>query len=131
MNDQRISYGAKDKHSSVQWILIYTAIAFLVRKNWTTKPSASGSYSRLAYETQLYFKIFAILYRLNCWDFYFVDISALLIIVLEVHFSLFFSNKVYFRVRFVVRKIWSSFYSCQPLSGLACLMIHKLGIISH
>ena len=32
MNDQRTSYGAKDKLSSVQWIHIWTAIVFLVRK---------------------------------------------------------------------------------------------------
>ena len=39
----------------------------------------------------------------------------MLLIVLEVHFSLLFSNKAYFRVCFVVCKIWSPFFSCRPL----------------
>ena len=64
----------------------------------------------LADKIWLNFKIFIILYRLNYLDFYFVDISAMLLIVLEVHFSLFFSNKAYFRV-FVVHKIRSPFFS--------------------
>ena len=41
-------YGTKEKRSSVQWILIQTATAFLVRKNWTLTPSASESYSSQA-----------------------------------------------------------------------------------
>ena len=48
MNYQRTSYDTKCKRSSLQWIHIKTAIASLVRKNWTPTPSASGSYSRLA-----------------------------------------------------------------------------------
>ena len=42
-------------------------------------------------------------------DFYFVYSSAMLLIVLEVYFNLFFSNKAHFRVCFVVRKIRSPF----------------------
>ena len=39
---------------------------------------------------QLDVDIFKILYRLNCLVFYFVEISAMVSIVLEVHFSLLF-----------------------------------------
>ena len=46
------------------------------------------------------------LHRLNHLNFYFININALLLIVLEVYFSLLFSNKnMYFRVGFQVRKI--------------------------
>ena len=83
MNDQRTSYGAKDKRSSVQRIRIYTAIAYLVRKNWASTPSASGSYGRLAGRLAdkrwMYFKILKILYGLN---YLFVYSSAMLLIVL-------------------------------------------------
>ena len=48
---------------------------------------------RLADEIRLDFEILKILYRLNYLDFYFVYSSAMLLIVLEVHFSLLFSNK--------------------------------------
>ena len=52
MNDQRRSYGADDKCSSVQQIHVKTAVALLVRKNWTHTPSNSGSYGRLADKIQ-------------------------------------------------------------------------------
>ena len=79
-------------------------------------PSASGSYGRQADEMQMDFQIFKILYRLNYLEFYSVDISAMLsLIVLEVHFSLLFSNKVYFRVYFVMPKILSPLLSCRSL----------------
>ena len=86
-------------------------------------PNISGSYGRLAGwqagrladEIRLDFETFKILYKLNYLDFYFVDISVMLLIVLEVHFSLFFSNKMYFRMCLVVYKILSPFYSCQSL----------------
>ena len=58
-------------------------------------------------EIQLDFEILKIHYRLNYLDFYFVYSSAMLLIVLEVHFSLLFSNKVYFRMSFVVCKVQS------------------------
>ena len=81
-------------------------------------PSASWSYGRLAGrladEIWLDLEIFKILYMLNYLDFYFVDISAMLLIVLEAHFSLLFSNKAYFRVYFVVRKIWRHFFHVNP-----------------
>ena len=70
---------------------------------------------RLADEIWQDFEIIKILYWL---EFYFVDISAMLLIVLEMHFSLLFSNKtgiVYIRVCFLVHKIWSSFFSCRSL----------------
>ena len=44
MNDQRTSYGAKDKHSSVQRICIYTATTYLVRKNWASTPSTTAGW---------------------------------------------------------------------------------------
>ena len=73
MNDQRTSYDAKNKHSSVQRIHIQTAIAFLVRKNWNLMPSAGGSYGRqagrLADKIWLDYKILEILYMLNYFDF--------------------------------------------------------------
>ena len=53
-----------------------------------------------------------ILYSLNYLDVYFVYNSAMLLIVLEVHLSLLFSNKAYFRVCFVVCKIRLPFFSC-------------------
>ena len=74
-----------------------------MRKNWASTPSASGSYGRLADEIHLDFAILKILYRLNYLDYYFVYSSAMLSIVLEVHFSLLFSNKADFRVCFVAR----------------------------
>ena len=93
-----------------------------MRKNWASTPSASGSYGRLAGwqagrlagrladEIRLDFEILKILYRLNYLDFYFVYSSAMLLIVLEVYFSLLFSNKADFRVCFVARKIWSPLF---------------------
>ena len=48
--------------------------------------------------------------QLNYLDFYFVYSSTMLLIVLEVHFSLLFSNKAHFRVCFVVRKIRSPLF---------------------
>ena len=68
-------------------------------------PSTSGSYSRLADKIWLDFEIIKILYRLNYLDFYFVDISAMLLIVLEDHFHLLVTNKAYFRVCFVLHTI--------------------------
>ena len=70
---------------------------------------------RLADEIGLDFKILKILYRLNYFDFYFVYSSAMLLIVLEVHFSLLFPSNAYFRVCFVVCKIWLPFFSCWSL----------------
>ena len=60
---------------------------------------------------RLHYAIVKILYRLNYLDFYFVDIIAKLIAnSVRSTFSLFFSNKAYFRVCFVVHKIQSSFF---------------------
>ena len=70
---------------------------------------------RLADEIWVDFKIFKILYRLNYLDCCFTDISVMLSIVLEVHFSRLFSNKAYFRVCFEVCKIWLPFFSCRSL----------------
>ena len=87
-------------------------------KNWTPMPSTSGSFGRqagwLADKIRLDFKILKILYRLNYLEFHFVYSSLMLLIDLEVQFSLLFSNKAYFRVCFVVCKIWSPFFHVHP-----------------
>ena len=72
--------------------------------------STSGSYSRLADKIWLDFEIIKILYRLNYLDFYFVDISAMLLIVLEVHFHLLITNKAYFRVFCVAYNLVTIFF---------------------
>ena len=77
---------------------------------------------RLADKVQLDFWILKILYRLNYLDFYFVYSSSMLLIVLEVHFSLLFSNKVYFRCI----KFGGHFFISIPLFGIAYLMMHYL-----
>ena len=129
MNDQRTSYDANNKRSLVQWIHIQTTITFLVRKNWTPTPGAIGSYGRLAGKETKDFKIFKILYRLNLLDFYFVDISATLLIVLEMHFSQLFSN--------IGRALWCIKLSCYFFSVnsyyqvLAYLMICKLYFVTY
>ena len=100
-----------------------------MRKNWASiyTPSASGSYGRqaggrvggqtgrLADEIRLDFEILKILYRLNYLDFYFVYGSAMLLIVLEVHFSLLFSNKAHFRVCLWRVKSGRHCFSCRSL----------------
>ena len=48
--------------------------------------------------------------QVKLFGFYFVYSSAMLLIVLEVHFSLLFSNKADFRVCFVARKIRSPLF---------------------
>ena len=65
---------------------------------------------RLADEIWLDFEILKILYRLKYLDFYFVYSSTMLLIVLEVHFSLLFSNKADFRVCFAADKIRSPLF---------------------
>ena len=65
-------------------------------------------------EIKLYFKIFKVLYMLKYLDFYLVNISTMLLIVLEMHFSLLFSNKAYFRLCYVVHKIQSPFFHVNP-----------------
>ena len=64
---------------------------------------------------RLDFVIIKILYRLNYLDFYFVDTIAMLLIVLEVDFTLLFLSKAYFRVCFVVRKIRLPFFHVNPI----------------
>ena len=82
-----------------------------MRKNWASTPSDSGSYGRQAgrrntagfqnLENPLQVKLFG---------FLLVYSSAMLLIVVEVHFSLLFSNKAHFRVCFVVREIRSPLF---------------------
>ena len=58
-------------------------------------PSASESYGRLAgRQIQVDCKMFKILYRLNYLDFHFVNINAMLLIVLEVCFHKFLVSLV-------------------------------------
>ena len=86
-----------------------------MRKNWASTPSTSWSYGRLADEIRLDFAILKILYRLNYLDFYFVYSSAILLIVLEVHFSLLFSNKANFKVCLWCVKSGRHCFSCRSL----------------
>ena len=51
---------------------------------------------RLADEIQLDCKILKVLYKLNYFDFYFVYSNAMLLIVLEVNFSLLFFSVAIF-----------------------------------
>ena len=46
MNDQRISYGTKDKHSSVQIDSYLDSNCLSCEKNWSPTPSTIGSYGR-------------------------------------------------------------------------------------
>ena len=50
-------------------------------------PSASRSYGRLADKIRVDSEVFKIFYTLKYLDFYFVNITAILFIVLEVHFG--------------------------------------------
>ena len=111
MNDQRTSYGTKDKRSSVQQICIY----FLVRKGLNPHLMLVGLIAgRLVDKTRVDFEIFNIPYMLNCLDFCFVNISAMSLIVLELHFSQLFSNKVYFKACFEVFKIRLPVFHVNP-----------------
>ena len=82
---------------------------------------------RLADEIWQDFEIIKILYWL---EFYFVDINAMLLIVLEMHFSLLFSNKtgiVYIRVCFWCIKFGHHFFHVDPYySVIAYIMITVL-----
>ena len=112
MNDQRTSYTAKDKRSLLQWIHIQTTITFLVRETGPLRlVLVDLTAGRQADEIWLDFKILTILYRSNYLDCYFVYSSTMLLIVLEIHFSLLFSNKLYCRVC----NIWQPIFSCQSL----------------
>ena len=46
--------------------------------------------------------------------FYFIDISAMLLIVLELYFSQLFSKKAYVRACFEMHKIWLPFVHVDP-----------------
>ena len=86
-----------------------------MRKNWASTPSASGSYGRQADEIQQDFEILKILYRLNYVDFYFVYSSAMPLIVLEVHFSVLFSNKAHLGCVLWCIKYGRHCFSCRSL----------------
>ena len=86
-----------------------------MRKNWGSTPSASGSYGRQAgwlagRRNTAGFRNLENPLQVKLFGFYFVYSSAMLLIVLEVHFSLLFSNKADFRVCFVARKIRSPLF---------------------
>ena len=88
----------------------------LVRKTGPIRLALVGfTAGRLADKIRLDCKILKIFYRLNYLDFYLVYSSAILLIVLEVHFGMLFSNNTYFRVYFVVCKVQSPFFSCRSL----------------
>ena len=69
---------------------------------------------RLADEILVDFEIFKKFYTLQCLVFHIVNITAMLLIVLEVHFSWFYLNKEYFRVCFVGHKICLPFFLSIP-----------------
>ena len=121
--DQSIEWMTKGQAMALRInVLQYNGFIFrqqppFLQENWIPTVSPSGSYDRqagwqadgLADKIWLDFKILKILYRLIYLDFYFVYSSAMLLIVLEVYFSLLFSNKAHFRMCFVVCKIWLPF----------------------
>ena len=122
----------KQEDQSIQWMTKGQAMAqrinilhynwFVFRQQspflWEKPRSTSGSYSRqagwLADEIWVDFKVFKILYKLNYLDSGFIDISTMLIIVLEVYFSCLFSNKAYFRVCFEVCEVQLPFFMSIP-----------------
>ena len=75
-------------------------------------PNASGPYYRLKYGLAGMQILKSSSYRL---EFYFVYSSAVLVIVLEVHFNQLFLDNVYFRVCFVMCKIQPPFFSCRSV----------------
>ena len=93
---------------------LWTVITSLVRKTGPTCLALVIFRAGWQIKIWVYFKIFKILYRLNYLDFHFVNIIALLLIVLEVHFSQIFLNKVYFKACFEVHKIWLPFFTSIP-----------------
>ena len=114
INDQRTSYGAEDKCFSLQQIHVLTAITFLVRKIWTHTPNASRSYSSLAARRNTGgFQNLQNPLQANVVGFL---LYAMLLIVLEIHFSWLFSNKAYFRVCCKVCKIRLPFFMLIPTS---------------
>ena len=60
------------------------------------------------------FVILKVFYRLNYLDSYFVSITAMLLIVLEVHFSQLLLNELYFRACFEVHKIHLLYFHLDP-----------------
>ena len=115
MNDQRTSYGAEDKRSSVQQSCLQTVIAFIAgEKNWTHMPSASGSNSRLAdrqnrdelqkFQNSLQAELFGFLLYLIAVQYYNVRNA----------FSRLFSSKAYLKACFKVQKIWQPFFHVNP-----------------
>ena len=112
MDDQRTSYGAKGKHSSVQKDSyldsnrlscekktgpLHLALVGLTAGRQAGRQAGRRNMAGFRnLENPLQGKLFG---------FYFVYSSAMLLVVFEVHFSLLFSNKAHFRVCFVVCKI--------------------------
>ena len=93
---------------------LWTVITSLVRKTGPICLALVGFRAGWQIKIWVYFETFKIFYRLNYLDFHFVNIIALLLIVLEVHFSQIFSNKVYFKTCFEVHKIWLPFFHIDP-----------------
>ena len=73
MKDQRTSYGAKDKRSSVQQIRVLDVNCHSFEKNWTHGLALVGlAAGWLADEIWLKVEIFKILCRLNYLEFCYV-----------------------------------------------------------
>ena len=130
MNDQRTSYGTKDKRSSVQRTHIQTAITYPVRKHWTSSPSTSRSYNRQAgglntagfqnLENPLQIKLFGFLLCLQ---------QCNVINSVRSAFQSAFSKKAYIRVCFVVCKIQSRvphFIKLLLSAKSVCVLVYTL-----
>ena len=61
IRDERKDYGAVDESSLEQHIRESADYILIVRKNWSPKPSATGSYGRQADKIVLALEIFKIL----------------------------------------------------------------------
>ena len=61
IRDERKDHGTVDESSSEQQIRELANYILIVRKNWSARPSATGSYSRQAGEIILVLEIFKIL----------------------------------------------------------------------
>ena len=61
IRDERKDHGTVDESSSEQQVRELDDYTLIVRKNWSPRPSATGSYGRQADEIILALKIFKIL----------------------------------------------------------------------
>ena len=89
MSNQKTSYGAENKGSSVQQISVYTINHLTCAKNWTHICLVLVGFMAGWHTKYRWIEILKIFYRLKYLDFYFVNITVILFIVLEANFSWF------------------------------------------